>query len=80
MAYFCLTILQGSGDRKKAAKKYGIKLEVLNKIAQLSSERGGQQARKASGKKNDLTEAGPPFSGGGDQGSYSPGSEEGSRP
>ena len=52
MAYFCLTIL---GGKKKAAKMYRIKLKVLNKIGNLSSERGGQQARKAIGKDNDLT-------------------------
>ena len=34
---------------------YRIKLKVLNKIGNLSSERGGQQARKAIGKDNDLT-------------------------
>ena len=34
---------------------YGIKPEVLDKIGYLSSERGGQQARKAEGKDNDLT-------------------------
>ena len=60
MAYFCLTILELStkeerNRRKMASKMYGIELGVLDKIGCLSSERGGQQARKASGKDNDLT-------------------------
>ena len=63
MAYFCVTVLETSagqtcpksGVREAAAKKYGIQLEVLSKLGELSSMRGGQQARKASGKDNDLT-------------------------
>ena len=64
MAYFCLTILERSTKKKSNEKKtcrklasemYRIELEVLNKIGNLASERGGQQARKASGKDNDLT-------------------------
>ena len=70
MAYFCLTVLENSvaqqpqkastnrktsTKRKKAAEKYGIELEVLTKIGFLSSEKGGQQARKASGTNNNLT-------------------------
>ena len=59
MAYFCLTILERSTEkknsRKVAAETYGIKLEVLKKIGHLSSEKGGQQARKAVGKDEDLT-------------------------
>ena len=59
LAYLCLTILESSTkknhSRKVAAKMYGIKFEVLNKIGHLSSEKGGQQARKASGTNNNLT-------------------------
>ena len=60
MAYFCLTVLRFStgrrkGGNKEAGKKYRIDRKVLNKIVSLSSEKGGQQARKASGKDNDLT-------------------------
>ena len=55
MAYFCLTILELSKGRARAAEMYGIELGVLDKIGHLSSEKGGQQARKASGKDNDLT-------------------------
>ena len=59
MAYFCLTILERStkkdNSREVAAETYGIKLEVLNKIGHLSSEKGGQQARKASGTNENLT-------------------------
>ena len=59
LAYFCLTILERSTEktnsRKVAAETYGVKLEVLKKIGHLSSEKGGQQARKAVGKDEDLT-------------------------
>ena len=58
MAYFCVTVLEGQPRkkaRKAAAKKYGIQLEVLSKLGDLSSKRGGQQARKAIGKDDDLT-------------------------
>ena len=70
MAYFCLTVLEDSvaqqpqkastnrkpsTKRKKAAEKYGIELEVLTKIGFLSSDKGGQQARKKSGMNNNLT-------------------------
>lgn len=55
MAYFCLTILELSRSRKEAAKMYGIELGVLEKIGYLSSKKGGQEARKASGMDNDLT-------------------------
>ena len=58
MAYFCVTVLEGQPRKKArtaAAKKYGIQLEVLSKLGDLSSKRGGQQARKAIGKDDDLT-------------------------
>ena len=76
MAYFCLTVLEASahpknGDRKnktrqpsaarrKAAKDYKIALDALSKIGELSSEKGGRDARKAAGRNtagsnNDLT-------------------------
>ena len=63
MAYFGLTVLEAaaqqsgpqrerkpSGKRKKASEKYRIGLEVLNKIGELTSERGSSvEARKAYG-------------------------------
>ena len=55
MAYFCLTILEKNNSREVAAKTHGIKFEVLREIGRLSSEKGGQQARKASGTNNNLT-------------------------
>lgn len=62
MAYFCLTILESStkknckkNHRMVAAEMYGIEPKVLNDIGHLSSNKGGQQARKAEGKGNDLT-------------------------
>lgn len=61
MAYFCLDILERSTQRPKrqrrpaAAQHYGIDLAVLGKIGFLSSDRGGPQARKASGTDRPLT-------------------------
>ena len=60
MAYFCLTVLeyatgQKRNRRKAAVQKYKIDLSVLNKIAELSSERGGSGARKADGVDKDFT-------------------------
>lgn len=54
MAYFCLTVLDwmagGSGPRKDrretTTKKFGISIDVLNKVGDLSSEAGGPVARK----------------------------------
>jgi hypothetical protein len=50
MAYFCLTVLEGNADgRNDAATMYRIDVDVLRKIGELSSERGGlHQGRKAS--------------------------------
>lgn len=57
VAYFCLTVLglEGKMKRKDAAKKYQIAEEVLRKIGNLSSTRGGRQARKAAGLDKKLT-------------------------
>ena len=59
MVYFCVTVLEGpprkKARKKAAAKKYGIQLEVLSKLGELCSKKGGQQARKVLGKDNDLT-------------------------
>ena len=55
LAYFCLTVLEGAasepkgpnrrewkgGRRKKAAEKFGISMDKLNRVGYLSSERGG---------------------------------------
>ena len=53
MAYFCLTTVENnaakSDQRKRAADKYRIKLEILNKIGELTARRGDRlTARKAS--------------------------------
>ena len=54
MASFCLTVLEAStGERNNrrpaAAKAYNIHLRVLEKIGDLSANRGGAEARKADG-------------------------------
>ncbi|WP_310378614.1 hypothetical protein [Flavobacterium sp.] len=48
MAYFCLTIIESSaGSRTKAVEKYSIRRDVLNKLGDLTSERGDKsEARK----------------------------------
>ena len=50
MAYFCLTVLElAAGGRKEAATTYGIDVDVLRKIGELTSgSRSGPDARKAS--------------------------------
>ena len=59
MAYFCLTVLEHSVQvprrRENAAKKWRIDRAVLDRIAQLSSTRGGTAARKADGIGKPLT-------------------------
>jgi hypothetical protein len=53
MAYFCLTVLEQSVNvaqkpRPCAARKYGIAIDVLNRLGELSSIRGSaREARKA---------------------------------
>lgn len=49
MAYFCETVLEAkAGGRKKAAAKYVIDVNILNKIGELSSTRGDDlTSRKA---------------------------------
>lgn len=64
MAYFCLTVAaetaapgqrQVSGKRKVAAAKYSIDLKVLSKLGELTSTRGGDNARKSEGRGTPLT-------------------------
>ena len=60
MAYFCLTVIEGSaGSRKDAGKKYSIDQAVLGKLGELSSTRGNvNTARKygANTNQQDLTQ------------------------
>lgn len=60
MAYFCLTVVEQStgrksGGRRAAAREFQVSGKVLGKIARLSSEGGGSEARKASGRNRPLT-------------------------
>ena len=59
MAAFCLDVLQGStgskSPNKKVAEIYGIELAVIKKIARLSNNRGGPDARKRIGINSPLT-------------------------
>ena len=57
MAYFCLTMLEKylCRNSKVAANKYKIGLKVLKQIGNLTANKGGQAARKASGIGTDLT-------------------------
>jgi hypothetical protein len=62
MAYFCLTFLEsrfpGGDKRTQAAVYYGVDIDILNKLGELTSTRGDTaMARKASG-------AATPLSGG----------------
>ena len=54
MASFCLTVIESAtGERKNkrvaAAKMYGINKRILDRIGDLSANRGGAEARKADG-------------------------------
>ena len=59
MASFCLTVLEAAtgerkGRRDAAAKTYNIEREIVRKIAELSANRGGTEARKADGVETDF--------------------------
>ena len=54
MAYFRLTVLLRPNGKKRVAERYGIDFAVLDSIGRLSSKRGAQQVRKASGRGSDL--------------------------
>ena len=59
MAYFCLTVLEHSVQppkrREKTARRWRIEETVLDRVAELSSTRGGTAARKAEGIGTPLT-------------------------
>ena len=57
-AYFCLTVLErAAGNRPKAAQRFGITKPVFDKLGELTSQKGGKQARKAIGAQNEFTNA-----------------------
>jgi hypothetical protein len=58
-ANFCLTALEhySGGDRSAAAGRYSISKPVLNKLADLAAEKGGDEARKAGGANTPFTDA-----------------------
>ncbi len=54
MAYFCLTVLENSTGRQKnrrrhAATQYNVHQTVLEKLGELTSSKGGRDARKGEG-------------------------------
>ncbi len=49
MAYFCLTMLNWMSKPRPASAHFGIANNILRKVSDLSSNRGGQAARKAEG-------------------------------
>ena len=56
MAYFCLTVLErNAGGRHEAASTYRIGKRVLDKIGNLSTNKGGPEARKAGGTSAELS-------------------------
>lgn len=50
MAYFCVTTLEQMAGGRKAAAHFGISGKVLKRIRILSSNKGGEIARKADGR------------------------------
>ena len=66
MAYFCLTVLEAStgesiAQRSAAATRYCISKQVLDRMGELSSKKGGAYARKAEGVHHSLTPQGKQF-------------------
>ena len=60
MAYFCLEVLLASTGKRRgrlvaAARRYRISQRVLNRLADLTSSKGGAGARKAEGAHQELT-------------------------
>jgi hypothetical protein len=56
-ADFCLTVLVKGGQRSAAAKRYGIDIEVLRRLGDLSAEKGGQaHSRKWKGWSSEYTD------------------------
>jgi hypothetical protein len=49
-AYFCLTVLERrAGGRKRATANYGIDINLLKKLGELTATKGGPAARKDAG-------------------------------
>ena len=56
-AYYCYTeILEGSSGEADAAKRYNVSRKLLRRISELSSRKGGTEARKADGAGLPLTQ------------------------
>ena len=56
MAYFCVTVLEKKyGNLSAAAKECGISRNVLKEIKKLSSNKGGEDSRKAEGFDDEFT-------------------------
>jgi hypothetical protein len=63
MAYFCLTVLERAtgaprgGQRRRLAMqgKFGIEVTVANTLGDLTSEKGGAEARKDDGRSHEFT-------------------------
>lgn len=63
-AYFCLTVMEDSAKvakgatdgRKTVRDHYGISLNLQRSVAALSSEKGGDEARKAEGLQQEFTD------------------------
>jgi hypothetical protein len=54
---FCITVLEKSGDRRSAAKRFAVARSVLNKAGELAGKKGGNEARKAQGTAAEFTAA-----------------------
>lgn len=56
MAYFCLTIVDSAaGNRPAVPSKFGIASFVMSKLAHLTGEGGGADARKGKGRSHEFT-------------------------
>jgi len=64
MAHFCLTVLEGASGAGRVSRrqrrlamqgKFGIEVSVANTLGDLSSEKGGLEARKNEGRSHEFT-------------------------
>ncbi len=57
MAYFCITVMKNAASQEGVSPtdRYGISRSVLKMAQRLTSRKGGSQARKADGTKEDLS-------------------------
>jgi hypothetical protein len=58
VAYFCFTVLRdNAGSADNARKKFNVSRDVLHTLGKLASTKGGQEARKSTGRAHSYADA-----------------------